>query len=110
MTTLKLKLNNNNLDQLVHYLIKDGKFDYENHGEDMSILISDNLLLLNLAVHLNIVILKKAASSIYIDVISGGGEDNLLHLAEKGYANSNALLMYDYAELYELQIEQIQES
>ncbi|PSR56697.1 hypothetical protein AHMF7605_25975 [Adhaeribacter arboris] len=107
MTTLKLKLTDTNLDQLVNYLIKDGKFDYENHGEDMSILISNNLLLIDLTAHLNIVILKKAASFIYIDIISGGGEDSLLSLAEKGYAQSNARLIHDYAELYELPVEPI---
>ncbi len=110
MNTLKLKLNDNNLDQVVNYLIHKGKFDYENHGANMSVLISDNIRLIDMTAHVNIVILKKEADYIYIDVISGGGEDGLLDfsgLVNKDYTGITARTIYDYAELYELLIEKV---
>ncbi|QNF33124.1 hypothetical protein HUW51_10445 [Adhaeribacter swui] len=110
MTVKKLKLNDSNLDQLVDYLIRAGKFDYEKHGADMTILVQDNLLLTDMTAHLNILILKNEAGFILADVISGGGEDGLLDfsgLVDKDYAGITARLLYDYAQLYELVIEPV---
>jgi hypothetical protein len=110
MTVLKLKISDNNLDQLVNYLIQERQFDYEKHTDDLSILISDNHRLLDSTSHLNIVIMKKEASFIYIDVISGGGEDGLFDFSgsvDKGYARLTAKVIYEYAELYELQVEAV---
>lgn len=110
VTVLKLKISDNNLDQLVNYLIHEREFDYENHSVDMSILISDNLRLVDMTSHLNMVILKKEASSIHIDIISGGGDDSLLDFngsVDKGYTRWTAKAIYEYAELYELQVEPV---
>jgi hypothetical protein len=112
MTVLKLKLNNNDLDQLVNYLIQERQFDYENHSVDMSVLISDNLRLLDMTSHVNMVIIKKEGSFIRIDVISGGGDDGLLDFSgsvDKGYTRSTAKAVYGYAELYDFKIEPVQD-
>jgi hypothetical protein len=109
MTALKLKLNDSNLDQLVNYLIKERKFDYENHSQDMSILISHNARLIDMTFHVNMVIIKKEGPVIYIDVITAGG-DVLLDFnagVEKGYIRENSKVVYEYAELYELRVEQL---
>jgi hypothetical protein len=76
----------------------------------MSVLISDNLRLIDMTAHLNMIILKQDASCIYLDVISGGGDDGLLDfsgLVDKDYTGITARLLFDYAELYELHIEPV---
>jgi hypothetical protein len=110
MNVLRLKISDNNLDQLVNYLIQARQFVYEKHGADVSILISDHFRLIDTTSHVNIVIMKKEGSFIYIDVISGGGDDGLLDFSkrvDKGYAQMAAEAIYDYAELYELKVEEL---
>jgi hypothetical protein len=110
MTVFQLKIIDNNLDQLVNYLIQERKFDYENHSLNESILISDNLRLVDMTSHLDIVILKKEDGFICIDLISGGGDDNIFDLSgrvDKGFAQLTAKAIYDFAKLYKLHVERV---
>ncbi|MBD0369041.1 MAG: hypothetical protein ICV53_23420 [Flavisolibacter sp.] len=110
MTVLKLKLTDNNLDQLVNYLIQELNFDYENHSTDMSILIADNLYFIHMSAQLNMIIMKKEASFILIDIIGGGGGDGILNMdfgTEKGYTKRTAKVIYKYAEEYSLAVEPV---
>lgn len=110
MTVLKLKITDDNLDQLVNYLIQELNFDYENHSIDMSILIADNFYLLNMTAQLNMIILKKEAAFILIDIIGGGGGDGIFNMdfgSEKGYTIRTSTVIYKYAEEYSLTAEPI---
>lgn len=109
MTVLKLKLVDNDLDKLVNCLIRERLFDYENHSTDMSILISDNLRLADVTSLLNTVVLKRESSFILIDLISGGGHDGLFSgMVQQDYVRGAAKAIYEYAELYGLQIDPVE--
>lgn len=71
MTVLKLKIGDANLEGLVDYLIRERIFDHENRSGDASILLSGDLRLADMTACLNMLILKKEAPFIWIDVISG---------------------------------------
>ena len=100
MTIVKLKIADNKLDMLVNYIVEELAFDYENHSPDVSILAVENLSFRNPSGQFNIVIFKREADFILVDVIAGGGNRGLLDAignSEKGYTQLVTKKIHTYA-------------
>ncbi|TDH28093.1 hypothetical protein EXU57_06440 [Segetibacter sp. 3557_3] len=109
MTDAKLKISEENLDQLVAFLIQEWSFDFEKHSTDASILISENFYFRNMSTQMNIVILKKENNSILIDIVAGGGA-GIFHVdlnSAKAFVDGMSKLVMKYAKEYGLNVRKI---
>src|SRR3954453_5325906 len=100
MTVLKLKISDDNLDELVNYLIQELSFDYECHSQDMSILMADSFYPIKIQAQVNMMFFKRDTSFILTDIIGAGGGDGILNLdwgTEKGYTKTAAKAIHQYA-------------
>jgi hypothetical protein len=107
MKILKLKLGDSNLDRIIDYLIRNLKFDYENHSTDMSILAQEQFWFKS--TQLNMIIAKKENTSILIDIIGAAGSTGILHInwwSEKGYTKRVKKVLKEYVDEFNLHLEE----
>lgn len=107
---MKVRIRDNRLDQLVNHLIQELKFDYENHSVDMSVLAAENFYFRTMSAQVNMVILKKEASFILIDIMGGGGGSGLLNIdwgSEKGYTGKVTKVINKYSAAHNLIVETV---
>lgn len=108
MTIVKLKLQDNNLDRLVNSLIEVLDFAYENHCPDMSVLAPEQFYLRNMSTQMNLIVLKREASSILIDVMGAAGGSGMLNLdlgSEDSFARRATKKVHNYASAHNLAVE-----
>jgi hypothetical protein len=112
MKTVKLKVNDGDLDRLVNYLIEHLSFDYENHTKDMSILASEEFYFRTFSAQLNMIVARKEMPCILIDIIGAAGGSGILNIdwwSEKGYTNRVRKVLNRYKDEFNLIIEKADE-
>lgn len=111
MNVSKFRLHTTELEKLTQYLRSALSFDYKNHSEDMNILASERYYLRNNSTQLNMVVVKRNNSMIWIDIIAtagGAGIFNINLWSEKGYIKKVRKVLDQYAENQELVLEELQ--
>jgi hypothetical protein len=110
MEILKYKLISTDLDQLVNYLADHLPFDYENHGRDMSVLAQEEYHLRSTSTQLNMVIAKREAEYILLDIIGSAGGSGMFNSdfgSEKGYLNTACAVLERFVEEHGCDIEEL---
>ncbi|MCG8698071.1 MAG: hypothetical protein MI922_08460 [Bacteroidales bacterium] len=104
------KITNAKLDALVSYLKARMTFDYENHSEEMVVLMSEKFYFRNNSKQINQVIVKKVEKNLLVDVMAGAGGSFLLNinwLSEKGYIRRVLEIVNSFAEESSVKVEEI---
>ncbi len=112
MEISKFKLLTEDLDQLVNYLADHLPFDYENHSGDMSVLAQEEYHLRSTSTQLNMVIAKKHADYILLDIIGSAGGSGMLNNdfgSEKAYLRKAFAVLERYCEEFTIDLEELEE-
>jgi len=111
MKTTQYKLSTDDLDKTVNYLIEFLPFDYENHSLNMSVLASEAYYMRNGSTQLNMIIAKREASYLLIDVMGsagGRGPQNWDWGSEKSYIKKVKRVLDEYAKEFSLTLEELE--
>lgn len=105
MKTAKFLLKNENLEELVNYLISSRGFSYENHSPFMSVLIEESFYWRTSSAQLNVVMAKRKEDRIYITAVGGGGGTGVFNIswgAEKSFLRQMRKLLVRYTEAHDI--------
>lgn len=111
MEISKFKLITEDLDQLVNYLADHLPFDYENHSRDLSVLAQEEYHLRSTSTQLNMVIAKKHADYILLDIIGSAGGAGMLNCdfgTEREYVNKAFVVLERFCEEFNLDLEELE--
>ena len=78
MRVSKIKIAKSLQDELILFLTQSVLFDYINISEEMTVLASEEFYVRTDSEQLNLIIIKRVDSFLYIDLIGGGGGSGLL--------------------------------
>ena len=97
-----------NLDDLVNYFVDQIQFDYENHSEEISILVKEAFYLRTSSTQNNMLIFKRSGNHILVDIIGSAGGTGLLNFSwgsEASFINKVMHLLKDYCSLNRIELE-----
>lgn len=104
------KIENAKLNALATYIKTRMTFDYENHSDEMVVLMSEKFYFRNNSKQINQIIIKKVEKDLHIDIMAGAGGSFLLNinwLSEKGYIRRVLEIVNSFAEECKVKVEEI---
>ena len=84
-------------------------FDYKNHSTDMSVMACEEFYFRNNSTQLNMVIVKKEASKLLIDVMWTAGGTGIMNFnlwSEKGYIKRVRKVLNEFTEEFNLELDE----
>ncbi len=109
MEKKQIKILGANLKTLTDYLTANLSFEYQNHSQDMSLLVTEEFYFRNNSTQLNMVAAKATDEAVLLDIIAGGGGTGWFNISwgsegDYVYYVEEALRKYCEAEGFSLEV------